>query len=286
MIDDRRQEQASLYALGALPEAERVEFERALQGDRELRALVGQLTDVAGALATALPAEAPPPALKSRILQRIAQTPQKPNADSRSVNMPSAPSLSGEKVTRFPQWVPWLVAASFAAVCAVQVSKTTEARQREESLLTQLAALRNQGQQSQEERAALERALNATRAELAATQQAGDLTQLKIVLLESKLTDQPKAVAVSLWHADKREGILLVEGLAPAPAGKSYQLWVIDPEKKQPVDAGVFTVDVDGRARANFKPNSEVKTAAKFAVTLEREGGVPAAEGPMVLLGG
>jgi anti-sigma-K factor RskA len=34
-----------------------------------------------------------------------------------------------------------------------------------------------------------------------------------------------------------------------------------------------------------FHPNRPVQTVAKFAVSLERKGGVPKAEGPMVLIG-
>ncbi len=40
-----------------------------------------------------------------------------------------------------------------------------------------------------------------------------------------------------------------------------------------------------GEARLNFRPNLPVKTVAKFAVSLERKGGVPKAEGPLVLIG-
>ena len=51
------------------------------------------------------------------------------------------------------------------------------------------------------------------------------------------------------------------------------------------VDGGVFSVDpATGEARITFHANKPVKSVAKFAVSLERKGGVPKAEGPMVLL--
>jgi anti-sigma-K factor RskA len=52
------------------------------------------------------------------------------------------------------------------------------------------------------------------------------------------------------------------------------------------VDGGVFTVDpVTGEARLIFHAKQPVASVNAFAVTLERKGGVPKAEGPFVLLG-
>jgi anti-sigma-K factor RskA len=92
------------------------------------------------------------------------------------------------------------------------------------------------------------------------------------------------ASGVSLWDATKKEGTLIVKNLAPVPAGKDYQLWVIE-KGKAPVDAGVFSVDANGSAAFRFKPKADVATAATFAITLEKQGGVPAPEGTMMLLG-
>jgi anti-sigma-K factor RskA len=77
---------------------------------------------------------------------------------------------------------------------------------------------------------------------------------------------------------------LIVQNLAPVPAGKDYQLWVIE-KGKAPVDAGVFCVDAKGSAQIRFKPKADVAMAATFAITLEKKGGVPAPEGTMMLLG-
>ena len=51
------------------------------------------------------------------------------------------------------------------------------------------------------------------------------------------------------------------------------------------MDAGTFHVAKAGTADIPFKPKTRVATANAFAVSLERKGGVPKAEGPMVLLG-
>jgi anti-sigma factor ChrR (cupin superfamily) len=71
MITEQQQEQASLYALGALPEAEARAFEVELRGNAELGELVRSLQRAAGLMALSAPPIQPPPALRNRVLQRI-----------------------------------------------------------------------------------------------------------------------------------------------------------------------------------------------------------------------
>jgi anti-sigma-K factor RskA len=52
-----------------------------------------------------------------------------------------------------------------------------------------------------------------------------------------------------------------------------------------PVDAGIVRVDSTGFAKVDFKPVTEVTDASKFALSVEKEGGVPKGEGPIVLIG-
>ena len=71
MITEQQQEQASLYALGALPEAEGRAFEVELRGNGELAELVKSLQWTADLMALGAPAIQPPPALRNKVLQRI-----------------------------------------------------------------------------------------------------------------------------------------------------------------------------------------------------------------------
>ena len=113
-----------------------------------------------------------------------------------------------------------------------------------------------------------------------------DLAQLKITTLASLGGNSPQAFAVAVWNPTTQQGVLRVEKLPALASDKDYQLWVIDPAYPIPVDGGVFTVDpATGHARINFHPNQRVNNAAKFAVSLERKGGVPKAEGPIILTG-
>lgn len=76
--------------------------------------------------------------------------------------------------------------------------------------------------------------------------------------------------------AESRRAALVVRDLAPPPAGKDYEVWVIDDGR--PARAGVFEPgDRDAIALGEAVPPGAV-----VAVTLERDGGVDAPEGPQV----
>ena len=107
----------------------------------------------------------------------------------------------------------------------------------------------------------------------------------RMASLASLLADSPEAQAIAVWNPAAQEGMLAVSNLPALPSDRDYQLWVIDPQYPIPVDGGVFTVEpASGEAHLHFKPKEPIKQIAKFAVSLERKGGVPKAEGPMVLI--
>lgn len=110
------------------------------------------------------------------------------------------------------------------------------------------------------------------------------LTNMQAAVLTSLVRTQPGARAVSLWDGKQQRGVLIVQGLPALPEDREYQLWVIDPQQKTPVDAGVFQVSADGQEQFEFKPKAEVSTGT-FAVTVEPKGGVAAPTGQMVLKG-
>ena len=120
MIDERREAQASLYALGALAPEEVVEFEAALRASRELRLLVQELQGTAGAMVAAFPQVAAPPALKARILQTI--------SDREAVGNKRA-SIDAPREGAWVFWVPWALAACFALLCVLLISLGHSLRQ-------------------------------------------------------------------------------------------------------------------------------------------------------------
>ena len=73
MISEQQQEQASLYALGALTGSENRAFEQELLDNSELLELTRSLQRTTGLIARATPAVVLPPGLKDKVFHRIEQ---------------------------------------------------------------------------------------------------------------------------------------------------------------------------------------------------------------------
>ena len=127
MIDERRETQASLYALGALPPEETREFEAALRVDPQLKALVAELRGAADAMVAGFPQFIPSPALKSRVMSAVA-----PVAPTRVVGQ-DAPHTPGWMV-----WLPYALAGCFAVLCVVLISLGRNLREQALALSEQL----------------------------------------------------------------------------------------------------------------------------------------------------
>ena len=74
MVDEARQQQLIDFVLGNLEAAEAAKIEEALAKDDELAAEVARISDDLADVAFGLPEDAPPAALKQRILDTVAKT--------------------------------------------------------------------------------------------------------------------------------------------------------------------------------------------------------------------
>jgi anti-sigma-K factor RskA len=70
----------------------------------------------------------------------------------------------------------------------------------------------------------------------------------------------------------KQGVLLLATNLTPAPAGKTYEMWII-PKGGSPLPAGLFQSQSDGTAMYLRKGAVDVATTGAIAVTLEPEAG-------------
>lgn len=229
MISEAQQDQAALYALDLLGAEEASAFEGELSGNTELQVLVRELRDAAGSVALAAPQNiAPPAALKQRVMQQIAA---------------EATDTSG-KIVRFPQWIPWAIAAALAIFCGI---------------------------------------LALDRAKL--QQQRAEVSTPVLVSLAAAEGAPAKGDGVVAWEPAKQTGVIKLRNVAALQRDQDYQLWVVDSEHKDPVDAGIVRVDANGVAQVQFKPKETVGQVKAFALSLERAGGVPKREGPILLIG-
>lgn len=105
MINEQQQEQASLYALGALNDAEQTAFERELQGNTELLQLVRTLQRTTDLVALSSPAQPLPPGLRDKVLQRIESAGAGGQATKKSLP-PLIPGLSFIDAPGAKDWKP------------------------------------------------------------------------------------------------------------------------------------------------------------------------------------
>jgi anti-sigma-K factor RskA len=147
-------------------------------------------------------------------------------------------------------WLAWAIAALFLAFCGILVL----------------------------DRARLER-------ELADARAADPLAEATLVALTSPTGDHPNAKANVAWQSDRQSGVITINNMPPAGEGRDYQLWAIDANHQDPINAGILHVEPNGITRIRFKPEQNASQIKAFAISLEREGGVPKREGPIVMIG-
>ena len=91
--------------------------------------------------------------------------------------------------------------------------------------------------------------------------------------LHNQLGDRPEAFRLEgangqLVVTPEGDAALIVDDLAPAPTGKTYEAWVIEGETPEP--AGTFA---GGGTQTAFALTRTVPEGATVAVTIEPEGG-------------
>ena len=86
---------------------------------------------------------------------------------------------------------------------------------------------------------------------------------------------QPKPPRGKVFVNPKRGVLLLASNLPQAPAGKTYEMWLI-PRKGSPAPAGLFQSAADGTALYLRKGPLDLSSLGAVAVTLEPEAGSPA----------
>jgi len=147
-------------------------------------------------------------------------------------------------------WVPWAIAAALAVFCGL------------------LAV----------DRVRLER-------QLADIRLADPLMQTTFYTLAPSAPAPAGAKATVAWQPGRQSGVIRISNLPAPQPGKDYQLWAVDAEHKDPISAGIVRVDKNGVAQIRFKPVEKAEHVKAFAISLEREGGVPKKEGPILLVG-
>lgn len=248
------------YALNALPEDERVAFEAHLEVCEPCALEAAEFLATTAQLGAPLH-EPAPPALKARILDEVARTPQA-SAPSAGVGSEDATDDAADTgVTALPggragppSWVTWVSAAA-AAVAAVVVI----------AMGVQLAAVNDRLEQA--ETLARDAADQLDEVQGRATQ-VGQLLAASDV--ETISYDGAGIQGRLVVSAERGEAVFVASGLDPAPHQHTYELWVIGDEG--PTPAGLFDVE-DGTVTQLVE--GDFASAAAVGVTVEPAGGSP-----------
>ncbi len=284
MIDERHEELAALYALDLLEGAEREQFEAAVARNPQLQALARELRESSTALAHTATTVEPPRELKQRVLASIeARGAQAGAADETKIIRP--PEFG------FRQFLPWAAAACLAVTAGwfayrSSVSESEASLLREKQTLAELAMKSSQNQLEAERLIHQRRVADLGQQVAQLTEEMrtqGDISNLKITALASLLKNSPLAQAVAVWDPIKQKGVLKVQNMPALGSNEDHQLWVIDAANPdRPIDGGVFSL---ASGTVSFTAKEPITAVVGFAVSRERKGGVPKAEGEMVLLG-
>lgn len=235
------------YALDALEEFQRRQFQAHLAQCPDCVREVGELRATAARLGQAA-AEDPPEALRRRVMAQVASTRQDPPA-----SRPSAARPPAREGSRYPGWAVRLAAAAAAGAAAaamvlgVITVRTTEQR---DLAQTQLAQMQAQ---------------YAPVARLAAAPDTQASTGTGIA----------GGTAFLLASHQLNTAVLLVSDLPAPPPGHTYQAWLIGhghPRSVGLVTTAPSTLTPTAPAPLTF---TDLADAAKLGVTIEPNGGSP-----------
>ncbi|WP_406150513.1 anti-sigma factor domain-containing protein [Streptomyces sp. NBC_01012] len=222
------------YALHALPEDERIAFERHLGACEACAQEVRELSATAARLGLAV-STTPPPALRERVLRDIATVRQEPPSRARGAR-------SGASVGRSRRWSAYALAACVAAAAA----------------LGGVAVWQNRLAQDARQETA--------RAEQHNEQVARVLTASDAATSAADLGDGARGTVVVSQSVNR--AVFLASGLAQPPGGKVYQLWFDDGDTMRA--AGLLNPSATDDAVLLDGP---VDRASGMGITVEPAGG-------------
>ena len=303
MDEERFEELAAMNALGMLENDEKRALDGAIARDKELRSLTVELEQVTAELGYLIKPVEPPSNMKKRIRAKMRAKGVKGAGISRGVVIGGTGWALAAGLAVASVWL-WQeragltqqLAAASRAMAPVSPSapvvddgktrtleeelkkRRDEFEAQKRSLAAEIESLRKQETDAKAQTAKLT-------AEVAALKQQEQQSQLQIATLQSKVWEYRKSEMLVVWDQKRNQGVVVLDKMPKVQSDQDYQLWVVDPNKPDPVSAGVVTVDSKGAVKTTFKPVEAVTGEAKFALSIEKKGGVPKSEGQLLMVG-
>jgi anti-sigma-K factor RskA len=261
-MDPRIEELLPFYVLEALTEDERELVESYLAEHPEARAQVQELQSGASALPYGISPVEPPPHVKEALLKRVVADAVVRGRASAPVSVSSQPVRRGirfEDVFRFLS----LAAAAAAILWAFVLNGQIARLQNEISALNERVAAHSES---------IDRIISGL-------PQTGPSNVITVSLKGTEA--QPGAQGQLIADPNEESAVLVISGLPPLEAGKTYQVWLIG---DAPVSAGLLTVDENGQAVLIVTTEAPIGSFQSLGVSIEPLGGSPQPTGDIVIL--
>jgi anti-sigma-K factor RskA len=253
------------YLFGLATAEERLDFERFLKENAELRAEFNAVQETYHTYVKAdskpLPVE-----FKEQLWSKLEQTSQTPESSKNNI-IESAEQMVVKQAPAIVRLMPFVAAASLA-LFSVSAYLAWDYHSKWKSTELRVASLEAEKNKIANDLQPLRTSNTNMSDMLAQLNQDGNL----LVRLRGK-DISPKTNIMVCWNKkDKDISLYQVSTLPAAPSGKQYQLWAIVDGK--PVNAGMISEkDKDDRVADHYFTKVKIKRAEAFAITLEEEGG-------------
>jgi anti-sigma-K factor RskA len=250
------------YALDALTEEERELVEKYLAEHPEARQQVEEMRNAAAALPHGVSPIEPPRRVKEALMTRVSAD-ERARSSAKAARQPSRPLLQvmrGENIIRTFS----LGIATLAIVWVIILNN-------------QLSQLRNEIATLNDRLTAQSQSLEQIIANLPQS------SPSNVITVSLKGTDtQPRAHGQLIADPNSQSAILVMAGLPPLEAGKTYQVWLIN--GGAPVSAGLLTVDANGQGVFIVTSQETISSFNSLGISIEPEGGSPQPTGEIVVL--
>jgi anti-sigma-K factor RskA len=258
---DEARDLLPLLALDVLDVDEHDVLDDHLAACPSCRAESATYTETAALLALAVEQVDPPPALK----QRLVAAARRPRALAFATTLADDRDGRG-RLHSWRRHLSTLVAAAALLLAAGSALWAMNLRAELETQSAQIATLQERAQNYQRVTGVL---------------QAAD-TQMRVL---NGTADAPSAFGRVYVDPSTGEGMLMVRGLPPLPAGKVYQLWVVGADGMRESAGQLTWTDRQGNGYTLIQCPEKLARWQWFRVTQEPAGGSPDPTGPRVLGG-
>jgi anti-sigma-K factor RskA len=174
-------------------------------------------------------------------------------------------------------WTGWAVAAGCSFVAGLQLHQRQQMQSSMAAQQAQIDETKHQAAHAQDALSTLT-AANAMQMPLHATVAAKAATPAK-----PGVAAETSPEALVAYLAEKGALVFIGMHLDPAPAGKTYELWLIPADGRNPLPAGTFKPDAQGGASIVMPELPKGITAKGFGITVENEGGSDTPTMPILL---